>query len=84
MLKGEYTFRQSSPFTPTSTFYDKGFNDEKTKKPRLSPKLNDTDFKKMTYGKSPTLNVKDLRFDETAYNANQIYELATQKKKGTH
>jgi len=46
--------------------------------------LNDTDFKKMTYGKSPTLNVKDLRFDETAYNANQIYELATQKKKGTH
>lgn len=73
--------RQPSPFTPTSTFYDRGVIDDRGKKTKLQP-LNETEIQKRpAYGISPNLFIKDLRIDDPKISAQQMLDLVINKKR---
>jgi hypothetical protein len=79
-VKAEHRVRHPSPFTPTSTFYDRGVIDDRGKKTRLQP-LNETEIHKGTFGVSPNLFIKDLRIEDPKISPQQMLDLVVNKKK---
>jgi hypothetical protein len=81
-VKAEHrVVRQPSPFTPTSTFYDRGMIDDRGKKTRLQP-LNETEIQKgAPHGISPNLFIKDLRIEDPKISAQQMLDLVINKKR---
>jgi hypothetical protein len=72
--------RQPSPFTPTSTFYDRGVIDDRGKKTRFQP-MNETEIHKGAFGVSPNLFIKDLRIEDPKISAQQMLDLVINKKR---